>query len=312
VKYASLGLILGVLAMTGCATTGFRAGAPDGAIDVIAHRGASAYAPENTLAAFKLARELNADWFELDCTLTRDGEVIVIHDDDTERTTGVPGKVAKMTLAELKPLDAGGWKAPEFTGERLPTLAEALDLAKTLEIGVYIEIKDSANDYALRRRILEATDGSKMMSARQRHQVAGMIRDSKSRNYQLTMDVIKLVRDRRMKRHVVIQSFSPIVCAVSLCEAPQMRTEFLAAKNEEKPEQWPYVLRWEQLLGAAGFNLETDSTDPETVARLHRENKTIAVWTVDDEETMRRLADWGVDAIITNKPDVCLRVLGRN
>lgn len=68
-KYATLGLILGVLAMIGCVTTGFRAGAPDGAIDVIAHRGASAYAPENTLAAFKLARELNADWFELDCTL---------------------------------------------------------------------------------------------------------------------------------------------------------------------------------------------------------------------------------------------------
>ena len=297
--------------MTGCATTGFRAGAPDGAIDVIAHRGASAYAPENTLAAFKLARELKADWFELDCTLTRDGEVIVIHDDDTERTTGVPGKVAKMTLTEVKALDAGAWKAPEFAGEPLPTLVEALDLAKSLRIGVYVEIKDSANDYALMRRILEANEGAATLSPRQRRQVAGMIRDSKSRNYELTMDVIKLVRDRRMKHQVVIQSFSPIICAVALHEASEIRIEFLAAKDEEKPEQWPYVLRWEQLLGAAGFNLEIDSTDPETVARLHRENKTIAVWTVDDKETMRRLAGWGVDAIITNKPDLCRRVLGR-
>jgi len=297
--------------MTGCATTGFRAGAPDGAIDVIAHRGASAYAPENTLAAFGLARELNADWFELDCTLTEDGEVIVIHDDDTERTTGVPGKVAKMTLAEVKALDAGAWKGPEFAGERLPTLAEALDLAKRLQIGVYIEIKDSANDYALMRSILEAAQDSKTLSARQRGHVAAMMRDSQSRNYGLTLDVVKLIRERRMKHQVVIQSFSPIVCAIALHEAPEIRTEFLAAKDDKKPEQWPYVLRWEQLLGAAGFNLDTDSVDRETVARLHKENKTVAVWTVDDEETMRRLADWGVDAIITNKPDLCLRVLGR-
>ena len=310
-KYANLGLILGVLAMTGCATTGFKAGAPDGAIDVIAHRGASAYAPENTLAAFKLARELNADWFELDCTFTKDGHIIVIHDDDTERTTSVPGEVAKMTLAELKALDAGAWKGPEFAGERLPTLAEALDLAKSLQIGVYVEIKDSANDYALMRRVLEETQDSKTLSSRQRRHVAGLIRESKSRNRELTLDVIKLIRHRRMKRHAVIQSFSPIVCAVALHEAPEIRTEFLAAKDEKKPEQWPYVLRWEQLMGAAGFNLDTDSVDQETVARLHRENKTIAVWTVNDEETMRRLADWGVDALITNKPDLCLRVLER-
>ena len=72
--------------MTGCVTT-YRAGAPEGCIDVIAHRGASAYAPENTMAAFRLAAEQGADWFELDCTLTKDGEVIVIHDNDVERTT---------------------------------------------------------------------------------------------------------------------------------------------------------------------------------------------------------------------------------
>ena len=310
-KWKLLGLMFGVLAMSGCATTGFKAGAPDGAIDVIAHRGASAYAPENTLAAFKLAREQNADWFELDCTLTKDGEVVVIHDDDTERTTGVPGKVAKMTLAEVKALDAGAWKSPEFAGERMPTLAEALDLAKGLQIGVYIEIKDSANDYALMRRILESTDGSKTLSPHQRRQVARMIRESKSRNYDLTVAVIDLVRRHGMKHQVVIQSFSPIVCAVALHDAPQLRTEFLAAKDEKKPEQWPYVLRWEQLLGSAGFNLHTDSVDPQLVARLHDEGKSIAVWTVDDEQTMKRLADWRVDAIITNKPGICLRALGR-
>jgi glycerophosphoryl diester phosphodiesterase len=187
----------------------------------------------------------------------------------------------------------------------------ALDLAKSLRIGVYIEIKDSANDSALMRRIIESAEDTNTLSARQRRQVAGMIRDSKSRNRELTLTVIDLVRERGMKRQVAIQSFSPIVCAVALHEAPGIRTEFLALKDEKKPEQWPCVLRWEQLLGAAGFNLASDSVDRDTINRLHDEDKTIAVWTVDDEETMRSLAGWGVDAIITNKPDLCRRVLGR-
>ncbi|MBN2310352.1 MAG: glycerophosphodiester phosphodiesterase, partial [Candidatus Hydrogenedentes bacterium] len=113
---------------SGCATCGDTCG-PRG-VDVIAHRGASAYAPENTLAAFQLAHEMGADWFELDCTLTKDGQVLVIHDDSVERTAGVKRHVSDMTLAELKELDAGSWKDPKYAGERLPTLAEALDLAK--------------------------------------------------------------------------------------------------------------------------------------------------------------------------------------
>lgn len=311
VKYLWLVPLAGILVMTGCATSGFRAGAPQGEIDVIAHRGASAYAPENTLAAFRLASEMRADWFELDCTLTKDGQVIVIHDDDTERTTGAPGKVARLTLAQLKALDAGAWMDPRFAGEPLPTLAEALDLARQLNIGVYVEIKDSAADHAVMRRILEYADGIDTLSPRQRRQVLKMIRDSRSRNYELTTKVIDLIRERRMKHQAVIQSFSPIVCAVALAQAPEIRTELLAAKDEKKPEQWPLALRWEQLLGAAGFNLHVDSVDSALIQNLHRHGKTIAVWTVDDKANMTRLANWGVDAIITNKPDLCLRVLGR-
>lgn len=298
--------------MNGCVTTGFRAGAPEGEIDVIAHRGASAYAPENTLAAFKLAKEQNADWFELDCTLSKDGEVVVIHDNDTERTTGMPGKVAEKTLADLRKLDAGSWKAPKFAGERLPTLAESLDLAKDVGIGVYVEIKDSANDYALMRRILDYAGDTPTLSKRQLRRVCGMIRDSRSRNYALTRKVITQIRERNMTRQAVIQSFSPVICAVALAEAPDVQTEFLAAKDEDKPEQWPKVLRWEELLRPAGFNLHQGSVEPALVQRLHNQGKTIAVWTVDDEPTMRRLAGWGVDAIITNKPDLCLGALDRN
>ncbi len=144
--------ILGCVLMGGCMS--YRAGAPLGEVNVIAHRGASAYAPENTLAAFSLAADMGAHWFELDCTLTKDGEVIVIHDDTIDRTTGVEGVVAEMTLAELKRYDAGSWFDAKFAGERLPMLGEALDLGKDRRIGVYIEIKDSDDDRALNSQLM--------------------------------------------------------------------------------------------------------------------------------------------------------------
>ncbi|MDZ4861503.1 MAG: glycerophosphodiester phosphodiesterase family protein, partial [Candidatus Hydrogenedentes bacterium] len=125
---------LGLLIMTGCARHLGRP--PHGAIDVIGHRGASAYAPENTMASFVKAREMGADWFELDVRLSRDGELVIMHDETLDRTTNGHGYVRDWTLHDLKQLDAGAWKGEEFTGERVPTLAQCLDYAK-YKIGVY-------------------------------------------------------------------------------------------------------------------------------------------------------------------------------
>jgi glycerophosphoryl diester phosphodiesterase len=94
---------------------------------VIAHRGASAYAPENTLAAFDLALQLGCRHLELDVDLSRDGQIIVMHDDTVDRTTGDTGPVGSHTLAELRALEAGAWFGPQFTGERIPTYAEILE-----------------------------------------------------------------------------------------------------------------------------------------------------------------------------------------
>ena len=112
----------------------------------VAHRGGSAYAPENTMAAFRNAIKMKADYFELDVHMSRDGHLVVIHDDELERTTDGTGQVKDKTLAQLKKLDAGSWFSPEFKGERVPTLEEALDLAKG-KIGVVIEIKNGPNFY---------------------------------------------------------------------------------------------------------------------------------------------------------------------
>lgn len=292
----------------GCATT-YQAGAPAGAVDVIAHRGASAYAPENTLAAFELAVEQGAHWFELDCTLSKDGEVIVIHNGDVDRTTDGKGSVADLTLAELEQLDAGSWFDPKFAGEKLPTLAEALDLAKG-RIGVYVEIKDSDDDGRLKNQVLKLADkGRQRFTRGQRRQMMALIEKSGTRNLELTRKVIALIRERAMKHQVVIQSFSPVCCAVAIEEAPELRTEFLGSDDKDNPAKWKAYLRWGYLIGAQGFNVSQGSITPERLADFHRARKTVAVWTVDEPADMRRYAEQGVDAIITNKPDLCLRTL---
>jgi len=93
----------------------------------IAHRGASAFAPENTMAAFEKAIELGADVIELDLHLTRDNEIVVIHDDTLDRTTDGSGPVHQRSLGELMRLDAGRWFGEGFAGQRIPRLAEVLD-----------------------------------------------------------------------------------------------------------------------------------------------------------------------------------------
>lgn len=124
---------------------------------VIAHRGASGHAPENTLSAFRKAIEMGADMYELDVRLAGDGEMIVMHDDKVDRTTNGKGKLSEFTLDELKKLDAGSWYGPEFAGERIPTLREALEAARG-KIKVNIEVKESGFE----ERIAALVDEMKM------------------------------------------------------------------------------------------------------------------------------------------------------
>jgi glycerophosphoryl diester phosphodiesterase len=93
---------------------------------ILAHRGASAYAPENTFAAFDLAHEMGAPAVETDVRATRDGTLVILHDSTVDRTTDGHGAVADLTLTDVKSLDAGGWFAPRFAGQRIPTLEEFL------------------------------------------------------------------------------------------------------------------------------------------------------------------------------------------
>ena len=115
-----------------------------GLATVIGHRGAAARAPENTLAGLRKAHELGARWVEFDVMLSRDGVPVLIHDETLRRTTDGRGRVARHTAAELGLLDAGAWFAPEFAGERIPTLAEAVAVLLELGLNANVEIKPAS------------------------------------------------------------------------------------------------------------------------------------------------------------------------
>ena len=111
----------------------------------LGHRGASAYAPENTMAAFAMALEMGADGLELDVQLTSDGHIVVFHDDKLNRTSNMTGHLYKHTLEQLRTADMGGWYAPEFSGERIPLLHDVIDLVQGRGV-LDIEIKVRHHD----------------------------------------------------------------------------------------------------------------------------------------------------------------------
>ena len=112
---------------------------------VIAHRGASGHAPENTLGAFKKAVAMGATFIETDLQLSRDARFVAIHDSTVNRTTNGDGVVHEMTLAELRRLDAGSWFGSEFAGERIPTLEELLAFSKKNDVVFYLEMKPAGS-----------------------------------------------------------------------------------------------------------------------------------------------------------------------
>lgn len=276
-------------------------------VEVIAHRGASAYAPENTMAAFRLATEMGADWLELDCTLSKDGIVVVIHDDTVERTTGVSGRVREMTRNELLQLDAGLWMDLKYAGECIPTLDDVLAFVRKTHTGVYIEVKDYGDNARLAGELLELAGDRPVMDGDLIGEAMRRVEASGTRNLDLTRSVVRQVRKHTLEKRVVIQSFSPVVCLIAKYEAPRIRVGFLG--SPDTPDAWEAFLRGGFLLDVDGFNPQHTALTPGRLAVLHAAGKSVAIWTVDEKEDMRRYATWGVDRIITNRPDVCLAIL---
>jgi len=132
-------------------------------MELMAHRGASGIAPENTLAAFRICLEYEPEWIELDVHCTADGEIVVMHDSTVDRTTDGSGAISALTLAEIKQLDAGSWKGEKFAGERVPTLQEVVELVGK-KARLDVEIKSGTDTNYVAQRVIEILEAADVLS----------------------------------------------------------------------------------------------------------------------------------------------------
>lgn len=238
---------------------------------IVAHRGASHDAPENTLAAFRRAWELGAESVELDVRVTRDGAVVVIHDATTRRTAGLDRPVAEQTLAELRTLDAGAWKSPAFAGERIPTLAEALALlprGRTL----FVEIKsEAATVPAIAKAILAA--------------------DPRPRGGQLALQGY--------------EAATLAAAAAALPGVPAYWTVDPPVDDQRKPLPYPRSFVDEvQRHGFPGVALDYRGLDDELLAALRAAGIIVDVWTINDAAQLEAWLARDVRWIETDRPDL--------
>ena len=245
----------------------------DGRTRVIAHRGFSAEAPENTLVAIRRAIESRADMVEVDVTLSRDGRVILLHDETLDRTTTGTGRALDTSFRALRELDAGSWFASEFAGEKIPSLEEALELIRD-RILLNIEIKGEA--------VTPELEGG------------------------LVARVLERIESKGLEEQTILSSFSPLALAQARQIAPRVHTASLF--NADLHEGMaPLDIMTE--VGSGSLNLSHRQISPEILESCHAAKRPVAVYTVNDRETMQRMLDLGVHAIFTDRPDVLRRLI---
>jgi len=242
---------------------------------VIAHRGNSGVAPANTLIALRQAIELGVDMIEIDVNLTKDYIPVLIHDKNIENTTNGKGLVSSFTLADLKQLDVGSWKGKQFADERIPTLAEALDVAKG-RVYLAVDLKDESAILEMVKVIQDA--------------------DMKDDVIICGCDVPTAQKVRRFDDQLTI-----------VLNVDSELNEL--AKREDKSEFIREYVRQACYAHLSALNVNYKHVNEDLIKRAHLKALPVWTWTVDDEDDMRRLIDMGVDAIYTNWPEKLLKIL---
>lgn len=240
---------------------------------VIAHRGASDYYPENTMAAFEASVDMQAEMIELDVVLSKDGVPVVIHDARLNRTTDGTGMVSDYTVNELKERDAGSWFNSTFAGERLPTLEEVLQFAAGT-IALNIEIKtESVTD--------QVTNGIEEKS-------------------------LNLVKEYDMDNHVLFSSFDYRAVAHLKALAPNMPVAILYNKSQSNG-----LLPSELLdkYDADAFNCSYGQLTRRRLTDIKKHEIPVFIYTINEKRKMKKLIRSGVSGIFTNKPDVLRDVI---
>jgi glycerophosphoryl diester phosphodiesterase len=254
---------------------------------IIAHRGASAFAPENTFAAFSEAIECGADGIEFDVRLARDGVPVVFHDEDLKRIAGRNEKISALTSSELADVDVGTWfnrtfpqrARSEYTKERIRTLADTLELLSVIRGRIYVELKCTTAD-------------------------AG----------DLAMAVCDQIRDSALLPHIIVKSFTldALPHVQRLC--PSVRTAALfeptaaTVLNKQKNIIEPAIRS-----GADELSLHYSLATRRLMDKASRLGKPVTVWTVDKPRWLAKAEALGIKALITNDPSLLIgHIIGSN
>ncbi len=230
---------------------------------IIAHRGSSAYAPENTLSAFKLAVEQGADAIELDAKLSADGQVVIMHDETVDRTTDGTGPVRSLSLEELKRLDAGSKFAPLHQPEKVPTLTEVLEA-----VGDKILIN------------IELTNYSSPLD-------------------DLPAKVAALAKESNLEKKVMISSFNIIALVKAHSLLPDTHLGLLTFTGLARLTFRSRLFHFGPLFS---MNPAFNDVTPTLVAAIHRTNSQVYTYTVNQAGIMRKVIHAGVDGIFTDDP----------
>jgi glycerophosphoryl diester phosphodiesterase len=237
---------------------------------VIAHRGASAHAPENTMAAFELAAQQGAHAIELDAQLTADNQLVVFHDIQLARSTDGDGALSSKTLAEVRELDAGKQYGPGFRGQRIPLLEEVCAaLARRLFVNVHIK----------------SYPGSR----------PGLVEH-----------VCDLIVRQALHGRVFLSSFNPLDLQEAARRLPDIPRCLLAGRGWLGAWARSFGFFFGEY---AALHPHASDVNAREVQRVHRMGRRVHAWTVNDPQGITRLADWGTDGVITDDPAMALRAL---
>lgn len=238
---------------------------------IVAHRGASAAAPENTLAALRLAWELGVESSEIDIRLTRDGEVVLLHDATTARTGGLDRRIDTLTLDEARALDVGAWKDARYAGERIPTLAEALAATPPGRM-LFVEIKTGAADAETIAAAIIAAD------------------------------------PRPRGATLALQAYDPDALAAVAGRVPGVETYWAVDPERDDERRFrPYaqvVIEAAQARKFTGLALDHRAVDADFAAAVRAAGLVLDVWTVNDRALIQVWRERGARWIETDRPEL--------
>ena len=233
---------------------------------IMAHRGFSAKAPENTIPAFQMCKDNRVTAAELDVQMLADGTVVLLHDDNLKRTTGLDKNVWEVTYDEIKDLDNGAFFDKSFAGTTIPTLDEVIRIAGNGNDKLYlnIEIKRNGHDDGIVEKVVEIIRKNNYMD----------YCDVTSQDYETLEDVRKV--------------------------DPEILTAYTSAIG---------IGDIDTLDAADIISIQETFATYENIDRIHRAGKRVFVWTVNEEDTIKKLVSLNVDAILTNDPALCRSVI---